>query len=246
MKTLLSFALIFSLNYSFTANAESLQGMKIELNFDKSYDSSEVDSQYLKFVPENYRFPSSTSLGKRQKAKFEEALDIMEEIVNSEDFKQKVLSYERVIGKDSSGNDIKSRSYANNYIWNDKENPLSNEDIYNILMKGDEKSRENTLGEMNFNSYVRVCKWYQRKFTWCKGVIGSTAPRTSKWIKLNWKFYKKFETEEMVSNMIHEWIHLLGFLHGPRSTMRQEAPYIIGGIAKEVAKNILENRQASK
>jgi hypothetical protein len=224
MKKFLSLALVFTLNYAFNASAETIDGIKIELNFDKSYDSSGVKNQYLKFVPESYRFPSRTRTGKQQKKKFEKALEIMEEIVNSEEFKQKVLSYERVVGKDASGNDIKSRSYANNYIWNDKDNPLSNEDIYNIIMTGDERSRENTLGEMNFNSYVRICKWYQRKFTWCNGVIGSTNPHSSKWIKLNWKFYKKFETEEMVSNMIHEWIHLLGFLHGPRKTMRQEAP----------------------
>lgn len=243
MKKLLSLSILLSIGLSANAMAESIENLKIDLNYDKEYDSTQVESQYLKFVPENYRFPSSTSVGKRQKAKFEEALSIMEEVMNSEEFKQKVLSFERVIGKDSEGNPIKSRSYANNYIWNNKDNPLSNEDIYNILMKGDERSRENTIGEMNFNSWVKVCKWYQRRFTWCNKVIGSTNPHSSKWIKLNWKFYKKFETEEMISNMVHEWIHLLGFLHGPRSTMRQEAPYIIGGIAKEVAANILKNRK---
>ena len=42
----------------------------------------------------------------------------------------------------------------------------------------------------------------------------------------------------MVSNIVHEWIHLLGFLHGSKN-MNQEVPYVVGRIAGLVAKDIL-------
>lgn len=45
----------------------------------------------------------------------------------------------------------------------------------------------------------------------------------------------------MVSNMVHEWIHLLGFLHGD-TRITEEVPYVVGGIAGEVAQNLLKPR----
>ena len=58
-------------------------------------------------------------------------------------------------------------------------------------------------------------------------------------IRLNWKFYQKYETPQMVANLVHEWIHLLGFLHGNQN-MHEEVPYVVGSIAGEVAQNILQ------
>jgi len=44
-----------------------------------------------------------------------------------------------------------------------------------------------------------------------------------------------------VNNLVHEWIHLLGFLHGEEN-MREEAPYVIGRIAQEVSEKVLRKR----
>ncbi len=216
-----------------TAFATTDLDVKVELNFDKSTDVNSVDSQYLKFVPENWRFPSSTNLGKQQKEKFVAALDLMEEVVNHEDFKSMILSYEKEKGV---------REFQKNYLWRDTETKLSNEDIYKIIMNGDEKMRDNTLGEMNFNSYVKICSGIRKWGVWCRKVIGSTDPYNSKWIKLNWKFYQQFDTPKMINNMTHEWLHLLGFLHG-KDNMRKEVPYVVGQIAEVVARKIIAERK---
>ncbi len=237
MKKVFLSLMVFTLSLNLFAMSDD--NVKVQLSFDKNYDSTQVDSKYLKVVQENWRFPSSTTTGKAQKKKFVAALNLLEEVLNSEEFKQKVLANETVLGMDDQGNEIKERRFGKNYLWRDSQNLLSNEDIYQIIMDGNEKMRPGTEGEMNFNSWVKVCKWYQKAGTWCRKVIGSTDPSNSKWIKLNWKYYSYFDTPKMINNMTHEWLHLLGFLHGPAATMRQEVPYVVGKIAEDVARSII-------
>lgn len=229
MKILMTMMVFLSLSTQATTH----EHVKVELNFDPDYQVSEkVFNGYLTVVPEEWSFPSGTQTGKTQKAKYEKALEILEEVLNSEEFRIKVLSYKRSDGQ---------RLYQKNYIWNESDNTLSNEDVYNLLMKGDEKMIPNSIGEMNIYSWVKICTRLQwvYQYQWCSGVVGSTAPSSSRTITHNWNFYKDFETPNMVANIVHEWIHLLGFLHGPAATMREEVPYVVGAIAGQVAGNIL-------
>lgn len=233
-KYILGLFLCFMTSISF---ATSIDGIKPTLQYDEEYlnnaNVKTFNASYLNFVLEGYKFPSKTKTGKRQLAKFEKALEIMEEVMNSEEFRTKVISYKRA----SNG----KREYQKNFLWKDSEITFTNEEIYQIIMNGDEKMRPNTIGEMNFNSRVRVCRWNTSpmRWKWCQSVVGSTTPASSKMITLNWKFYKKFEVNQMVANMVHEWLHLLGFLHGKKH-MREEVPYVVGTIAGEVAKGIME------
>lgn len=220
------FFLVLLVVVSYQVNAETHHGVTPELNFaqDAEFLSDQIETGRLVFVPENIKFPEGS-----QKIKFEKALTIMEEVLNSEEFKTKVIAFER----------RGERSYQKNYLWSDSSKVLSNEDIYQVIMNGNEKMRPGTQGEMNFNSWVRICNTLQMATVWCREVIGSTTPQTSHMIKLNWTFYKKFETHQMVSNMVHEWIHLLGFLHGDKN-IKEEVPYVVGAIAGEVAKGIIQ------
>ena len=101
----------------------------------------------------------------------------------SEEFKLKVLSYKRSDGK---------RLFQKNYLWNNKAQELSNEDIYNILMNADEPAIPGTKGEMNIYSWIKKCKWYDYANpvtnVWCRKVVGSTSPHSSEWIKINYNF----------------------------------------------------------
>jgi len=197
------------------------------LNYSHDIESElrQVDNNYLVVVPEINRFPAGS-----QKQRFEQALNILEEVINSQEFKERVIGYTRANGK---------RSFQKNYLWRDRTELLTNDKIYSIIMEGDEKMIPSSLGEMNLNSYVKKCNWFMRYARkWCRGVIGSTSPYSSKWISMNWKFYRKYKTSEMVSNITHEWVHLLGFLHG-RTNMREEVPYVIGAIASQITREIL-------
>lgn len=231
MKTIIAMmAVLLTLN----TFASTHEGVVPYLDFDEDYEiSDKADNGYLVVVPEEWTFPDQTPLEREQKEKFIKALAVLEEVMNSEEFKRKVLSYKRSDGQ---------RLFQKNYLWDNSSKLLSNEDVFNLIIQGNEKMRSNTLGEMNINSWVKQCSWWERtvrRAIWCQKVIGSTDPRNSKWIKVNWKFYAKFETHQMVSNLVHEWLHLLGFLHG-NVNMREEVPYVVGQIAGEVAKSYLK------
>ena len=230
--------IVLSLILSFNILANTHEGVEPVLKYSKKVQESLLFSksfdQKLEVIIESASFPSSSNLGKEQKKKFVKALALLEPVLNSQEFKTRVLSYVRE-GHDQPG-------YQKNYLWNNESERLSPEQIFKIIKEGNEKMIPATLGQMNINSWVKVCKWYQRPLTWCSKVIGSTSPSDSKWIKLNWKFYRTFDSDQMVSNLVHEWLHLLGFLHGPSSTMRMEVPYVVGAIAGQVAKEMMEGK----
>ena len=113
--------------------------------------------------------------------------------MNSEEFKEMVIGYVNSKGE---------RKYSKNYLWRDSQKLLTNEDVYAVIMAGNEKMRPGTQGEMNFNSWVKKCRGLERLGTWCRAVIGSTNPSSSAMIRFNWKFYSYFETHQMVANMV--------------------------------------------
>lgn len=232
MKFIISLLLLVLPTLAFSM---SVVGIEPELNYDKSItiDHNLKNTLKINVQIESYRFPNSS-----QKKRFQKALALLPQVLNSYEFKSKVIAYTR---------EGKGRSYQKNYLWNNKEDILTNEQVYDVIMTGDEKMIPGSTGEMNINSWVKYCNWKQtiRSPLWCSKVIGSTSPRSSKWIKLNWKFYKTFRTDQMVSNLVHEWIHLLGFLHGSEN-MTEEVPYVVGSIAGEVAAQILENEQQKR
>lgn len=220
MKFLLLSLLIGSTNL----HASSLDSVerKVELKYSNSDKVQFLDSYngYIRVKREEVRFPAG-----RQSNRLEEAITLLDEIINSEEFKHRVLSYTRPNGQ---------RGYSKNYLWHNTNQRLSSEDIYQIIMTGDERMIPGTEAEMNLN----IKKYHS---FWSR-VIGWTSPSSSKWINVNWRFYKRYQTHQMVGNLMHEWIHLLGFLHG-KEAMHEEVPYVVGGIASELAKEILAKRK---
>lgn len=202
------------------AVAETRQDIKVPLQFtnDRISHDNKSNNTYLDVEVESVVFREG-----RQKEKLKKALTLIDEIVNSLEFKTKVINY---MGKKGI------QAYSKNYLWNNSNQRLSNEDIYNLLMKGDEKMIPNTLGKMNLNVRRYWSSWWGRK------TIGYTSPSSSKRINVNGRHYNRFEVNQMVGNIVHEWIHLLGFLHG-KSNIHEEVPYVVGQIANEMAKNIL-------
>lgn len=196
-----------------------------KLRFDNNIDLSinKVDSKYLVIVQDEIKFPEGA-----QKEKLFKAINMLGEILNGEVFKKRVIGYLR----NSNG----EREYSKNYLWSDVDNKLTNEDVYELIMNGDERIIPETIGEMNINV------WQYRSSWWTKHVVGYTNPSKSKWISVNSRHYNGYEIHEMVANITHEWMHLLGFLHGKNNT-REEVPYVVGRIAGAIAKEILEQQK---
>lgn len=145
--------------------------------------------------------------------KMRRAFDVLEQAVNSEEFKNRVINF-----KNSNG----ERSFASN-------KNLTNEEIYEIFMEGREVLQPDTVGEMNF--YLRL---YTR---WWSKVIGYTSPDTNI-ISINNRFFRTFSPNQVAGNLAHEWVHKLGFVH--RSAKEHDSvPYAIGYIVEEIAREIL-------
>jgi hypothetical protein len=222
MKKVVSILMIFFIFMPYTS-AETHQGVHPRLRFDHVAGQilQQDNHAYLRVIPEEVVFPENS-----QKARFDRALLLLEEILNSDEFRIKVISYVRSNGK---------REYANNVLWNDTRKRLSNEAIFNIIMTGNELMVPNTEGEMNLSITLRTCKRHERLSPWCRTVVGSTTPYSSQWIELNWRFYSHMDTAEMVSNIVHEWLHLIGFLHA-KNDLHEDVPYVVGAIAGEIAR----------
>jgi hypothetical protein len=172
--------------------------------------ASHVHTPYIKVVQEQVNFNRGSVYNTLM-----DAMNLVEIVVNSETFKEKVIGY-----INSSG----MRHYTRN-------DGLSNEEIYLKLMEGKEVLDQTTPGEMNL--------YLQQYNRWWSKVIGYTKIGKSKWIWLNWKFYKGFDASEMASNIVHEWIHLMGFYHDSASD-HDSVPYAVGYITRTLATQYLQ------
>ena len=208
-----------------TMDADLVVPLQFNDSIDVDHELHKIQTPYLTVKQEEINYPTSA----RVNAHFQEALSLLEKVLNSDLFKKKVLAYVRPSNE--------ANEFMKNYLWRDSSKRLSNAEVLEIIYNGDEKMIPGTKGEMNINTYFKSCKWPRSWFKWCRRVVGSTSPYNSKWIALNPRFYYRFDAPKMVNNLVHEWLHLLGFLHG-KVNMREEVPYVVGRIAEEVAREL--------
>lgn len=215
----------------------SLVDDHVELKFcdDHKHLAQAIPTEKLIVMREEVKFPRG-----RQFTKLDLAIEMLEAVINSEEFKEKVIGYMRP-NRSTAANDDMVREYQKPYLWKEVNKKLTNEEIYQIIMQGNEKMRPDTIGEMNINIKKYKSPWYNYKG---RNVVGWTNPSSSKWINVNWRFYDNYDVHQMVGNITHEWIHLLGFLHGNQN-MREEVPYVVGKIAANIAKEMLEQNDYS-
>lgn len=173
----------------------------------------ETPTKYIDVVAEEVIFPRGSA-----RDRMLNAIEMVSEIVNSETFKEMVIGYLNEYGQ---------RSYTRN-------EGLSNEEVYLTLMEGREVLDQDTPGEMNL--YI---KRYRPWWPWSK-VIGYTKIGKSKYMYVNWRKYKYFDSIAMASNIVHEWIHLMGFRHDSAKD-HDSVPYAIGYITGRLAEQYLED-----
>ncbi len=172
--------------------------------------NSDIGTGGLKVViRESNRF-SSSGLALLEKARV-----ALEKAVNSEEFKQKVLHF--------------TYDGQETYVQN---NGLTNLQIYNKIMAGAEEFPSQTAANNTMDLYTEyyTSSWFGRN------VVGYTSPDTST-IFMNSYFFNYATPDGVAGNMIHEWLHKLGFDHDYNSTARRPAsvPYAVGYIAEEIA-----------
>lgn len=175
---------------------------------------NEYVSNYLKVTPGEIsgfqKYPD-------QKRKILESFAIIEAVINSAEFKNRVISF-------------KGKGPLGGYTSNKK---MTNEQIYEFLMQGRELiDGDKTPSEMNMD----VKRWISNN-PWSK-VIARTFPGKSKWIEVNGKKYSWMNVASIAANLTHEWIHLMGFLHDGASDA-DSVPYKVGDIMGELSEKYL-------
>ncbi len=147
----------------------------------------------------------------------EGAADVLELVINSAEFRDKILNHTWKRKKQFADND-----------------GLTNEQIYQKIMA----AFETRYGKPNDGTIDLDLELYYSR----KRVLGYTSPSTSK-IYLNTKYFDYFDAVSLASNLAHEWTHKLGFDHDFRRTRRRpySVPYAVGTIVHEVAEKLLGN-----
>jgi len=145
----------------------------------------------------------------------EQSRAVLEKVVNSEEFKQRVIHF--------------TYQGQETYVQN---NGLTNLQIYNDIMQGAEQLPTPTAANNTMDLYVQLytSSWFGRN------VIGYTDPSVHT-IFMNTYFYDSATPGETAGNLMHEWMHKLGFDHDSSATARRPSsvPYAVGYIAEELA-----------
>lgn len=138
------------------------------------------------------------------------AADLIEKVVGSEEFKNAILNH----------------TYNGKKTFVDNRG-LSNAEIYKTILEGREKLFPKTDNEMDLNIDV---------FTRSDSTVGYTMPNVIK-IWMNSKFLDKFAPAQVSGNMMHEWLHKLGFDHAYVNNPARpySVPYAVGYLVVSLA-----------
>lgn len=156
----------------------------------------------------NLKFDNFTG---QQEAKVLEAAELIKKVVASEEFKNAILNH-RYKGK---------KTFVNN-------NGLSNAQIYKKILEGSETLRPGKDNEMDLDLEV----FYRNDST-----VGYTYPNVIK-VWMNRKFLDQNPPHKVTTNMMHEWLHKLGFGHDAKMNPARpySVPYAVGYLTARLAK----------
>jgi hypothetical protein len=147
-----------------------------------------------------------------QEEKIHKAADLIRKVVASQAFKNRVLNY----------------TYKGKKQFVDNQG-LSNAQIYRRILDGAEimgNTRKNNTMDLEIQLYTDNNS----------NTIGYTYPNIIR-IFMNRKYFNNFKPHQVADNMMHEWLHKIGFTHAVEPTPERphSVPYAIGYIVKDLA-----------
>lgn len=142
-----------------------------------------------------------------------EAADLIKKVVATEEFKNAILNH-KYKGK---------KTFVDN-------GGLSNAEIYQKIIEGSEKlnpGKDNTM-DLTLVSYFES-----------QNTVGYTYPSVMK-VWMNRKYLKKYSPERITTNMMHEWLHKVGFKHDAKKTPNRKysVPYAVGYLVAKIAARV--------
>lgn len=146
-----------------------------------------------------------------QEDKIQAASRLIKQVVASDEFKNRILNH-RFGGKKA---------------FNDNDG-LSNAQIYKKIIEGSEMLSPGIDNQMDLSLEV---------FRAANNTVGYTYPNELK-VWMNEKFLNANMPYKVTTNMIHEWLHKLGFTHDQAATPNRKysVPYAIGYLVRDLAK----------
>ena len=150
----------------------------------------------------------------KHEEKLQRAIELLREVFASPEFRKRIITH-RYLGRRGF---YLSRGF-------------SNMEIYQLILNGTERLYPIRNNAMDVE--VELYADFESR------VLGFTVPR-SKRIWMNKKYFLKFSPAEIAANLIHEWLHKLGFDHERDRTeaRKYSVPYAIGYIVKELAQEL--------
>jgi hypothetical protein len=143
-----------------------------------------------------------------------EATELIKKVVASEEFRDGILNH----------------TYNGQKTFVDN-GGLTNSQIYHRFLAGAEK-----LTPATNNAIDAELELYFETST----VVGYTNP-TTKRIWMNTKYFNNYSAAQVAGNLVHEWMHKLGFGHSSSSTPSRpySVPYAVGYLMGRLAKQNL-------
>jgi hypothetical protein len=148
-----------------------------------------------------------------QEDKILTAADLIKKVVGSEEFKDAILNH----------------TYKGKKTFVDN-GGKSNAEIYAQIIEGQESLRPGQDNEMDLDLEV---------FTRNDDTVGYTYPTDIR-VWMNAKFLNKNTAAKVTTNMMHEWLHKLGFKHSHERTAARpySVPYAIGYLVAKLAQQM--------
>lgn len=159
----------------------------------------------------NVTFVNTTAA---QETKFQKALEIIKQVVATEEFRSKILNF----------------TYGGKKTFVDN-GGFTNAQIYQKILAGAETLQNTADNEMD----LEVETYYASNST-----VGYTYAN-SKRIWVNTKFFNGYDAAGVAHNLFHEWLHKLGFGHSSsyNTARNSSVPYAIGNMVGDIGKDFL-------
>ena len=149
-----------------------------------------------------------------QEEKMNTAIEILKLVIATDEFREQILNH--------------TYNGAKTFVDN---GGLSNAQIYQVILDGAERLN----GLRNNKMDVEVELYYESN-----NIVGYTYPSTPR-IWVNKKYFTSYTAAGVAHNLIHEWLHKLGFDHAATWSISRDysVPYAIGNIVGKIGKKFL-------
>ena len=146
-----------------------------------------------------------------QEDKIQIASDLIKKVIASDEFKDRILNHK----------------FGGRKAFNDN-GGLSNAEIYKKIIEGSEMLTPGIDNQMDLSLEV---------FRAANNTVGYTYPSELK-VWMNEKYLDANKPYKVTTNMVHEWLHKLGFKHDQAATANRKysVPYAVGYLVRDLAK----------